>query len=209
MNRKHNAILAGVLFLCSASLLGAQTNGNGPYLHQALRFGFTPPVGWTQKKDIKEADKKLGVVVVFMESSLSAATASPSRRETDDEFLARINRELQAPRETGSAFQANLSVITRPAGGMTVEQYARETRAKAAKTPGYRILSEKQRRLGGAPAIERLIRLSASGRSAFQTREVTCVRNSRLFILTLAAPTASFARYSAEFDKSLASFVWK
>ncbi len=42
-----------------------------------------------------------------------------------------------------------------------------------------------------------------------QTREIFCVRENRLFVITLSALPGDFKRYSDEFDKVLASFVWR
>jgi len=174
-----------------------------PYVNQSLGFGFTPPSGWTQKKHPD-------VVVAFIEpKALPPRPAVPSRRESDAEFVARVSRSLKTPLNQQTTFQANLMVMMRQAGNVTLAQYARDTRAQAARSRTYRILSEKNRRLGGEPAVERLVRLVLPGQPTVLTREILCVRGGRLFTITFTAPWGSFRKYTTEFDKVLASFVWR
>jgi hypothetical protein len=184
-------------------LLAAVAQAQAPYIHPTYRFGFTPPAGWVQKAHPDAA-------AVFMEPRRAPARTLPQNRiETHREFVERVNRSLKTPAEAAAAFTANITVVTRPLGNMTLEEYARHTRAEAARSRSYRILKESRRRLGGLPAVERVVRLSIPGDPPAQIRELTCIRDGQLFVLTLAAEPATFARYSTEFDKVIASFTWR
>lgn len=195
--RARGLLVSGLLLAAAAAW------ADTAYVHPTLRFGFTPPAGWVQKQHPE-------AVVVFLEPLRTAAQPPPPRkRESDAEFLARVQRSLRTPPAQQSATQANITVIARQIGHLSLTEYARDTRAKAARSRTYRILSEKPGRLGNAPSLERLVRLTLPGQSQVQTREVLCVRGGYLFTVALTAPLASFRRYSAEFDRVLASFVWQ
>lgn len=183
-------------------LLAAVAQAQAPYIHPTHRFGFTPPAGWVQKVHPDAA-------AVFMEPRRAPARTLPQgKTETHREFVERVNRSLKTPADA-AVFTANITVVTRPLGNMTLEEYARYTRVEAARSRTYRILKESRRRLGGLLAIERVVRLSIPGDPPAQMRELSCMRDGQLFVITLAAEPATFARYSSEFDRVIASFTWR
>jgi hypothetical protein len=196
---RAGSVAGTLLLLCLAAVAQAQA----PYINPTHRFGFTPPAGWVQKVHPDAA-------VVFMEPRRASARTLPQGKiESHREFVERVNRSLKTPSNAAKTFTANITVVTRPLGNMTLEEYARYTRTEAARSRSYRILKESRRRLGGLPAVERVVQLAAPGDPLTQIREVTCIRDGQLFVLTFAADPATFARYSTEFDKVIASFTWK
>lgn len=135
--------------------------------------------------------------------------ASAPRNESDEEFLRRINQSLAAPARASEAFHANITIITRRAGPISLDEFARASRARMAKDHRYRIIDENPRQLGGAAAIERTTRVSEPNGRTLQTKEVTCVQNQRLFTITLTAPPATFAHRATEFDAALSTWKWE
>jgi len=189
----------------------------GAYVNHALRFGFTPPAGWRQQP---QNDPAPGLVVAFVEPGGHQPRPRQTRHETDQEFLARINRSLRARASVESHHSASLTVTVQNLGESSLDEYIRVTRArtaaaeKAARSQGalvtmYRILGEKRRRLGGQPAFERVVQITLPGDPPIRTREVIALSGGRVFTLTMAAPPPRFAGCSAEMDKVLASFVWR
>jgi hypothetical protein len=183
-------------------MLTAVAQAQAPFIHPTYRFGFTPPAGWIQKAHPD-------AVAVFMEPRrVPARTLPQGKTESHREFVERVNRALKTP-SNAATFTANITIVTRPLGNMTLEEYARHTRTEASRSKSYRILKESRRKLGGLPAVERMVRLSIPGDPPVQIREWTCIRDGQLFVITLAAEPATFARYSTEFDKVIASYTWK
>jgi hypothetical protein len=197
MRRTEKAILLGLLVI-----LATGARADEPYVNHQYQFGFTPPYGWW-RKTLPDA------LIIYMEPEPMRPAVARLRPESNEQFIARLKENLKAPVNTETRLRANLTVTARPSDNLTLDQYAREARAKAAKMKVYRILGEKTRRLGGAPAMEHLIRIAVPGQPVVQTREVFCIHNGRVITLTLAAPPANFAKYSTLFDKTLASFVWR
>lgn len=188
-----------------------------PYVNHELRFGFTPPAGWLQRP----GDPTSNLIVAFVEPGAQPrpAPVPDVSRESNEEFLRRVQRRLKEPVGQSAALQANISVIAAPAGAMTLDEYAKETRERAQKatrdqkakggTTAFQILSEKPRRLAGVAAVERLILVRSASGPRIRTREVICIQGDRLFTITLAAPEGSLTRANREFERTLASFVWK
>src|SRR5262245_5353958 len=123
--------MAGFRYAIAAGIVCATlaARAEGPYVNREWRFGFTPPAKWVQKRHV-------GAVVIFLEPrpTTSAPSPSPGHKETNEEFLARINKTLKTPIEEKPAFQANIVVTARKESNRTLQDYARETRAKAAAT---------------------------------------------------------------------------
>jgi hypothetical protein len=181
-----------------AGIVGAAPDA--VYSNAEYRFSFKPPAGWEEKKHPE-------ALVVYMEPVATTSQARP-KKETAKELIARLNKKLQEPAVT-TAFRCNITVTARDSGGMTAKEYAKETRGRAALGKSYRIIGEVPGKLGGEPSVVRTVRLSFSTSQTIQTREVFCVRNGKLITLTLAAPTARFSTFAGEFDKVVASFVWR
>ncbi len=186
--------------LCGVILLASSWAGAVPYINQSLRFAVTPPPGW-------EIRPGADAVVVFAEPG-PAVSSMPARTETNEEFLARVRRELNGV-EQASPFRASITIFARFQPGIQLRQHVNSTRARLGKSRTHKILGETTTRLGGLEAIDRLARVAIAGRPVMQTREIFCVRENRLFVITLSALPGDFKRYSDEFDKVLASFVWR
>jgi hypothetical protein len=187
-----------------------------PYVNNDLKFGFTPPSGWLQKK---ASSPRADLVLAYVEPG-AAQTSLPSyRHETDAEFMRRINQKLRKPADSSVVFQANITMMCIKVGSITLNDYARETRTKAQEalhaqrakggTVTYEIMTEKPRKLAGAAAVERLDRVLASGGTRVHMREVICIQDGRLFTISLTVPEGALPRYNREFDRVLASFTWK
>ena len=209
--RRPCLALLGLFGLAIAMPVAAQ----GPYVNHELKFGFTPPAGWVQKP----GDMKMKLVVAFVEAATQPTTIRASKGESDEEFLRRIKAKLREPVDSGGSFQPNITVTCGDAGSVTLQEYARETRLKAQKTLHdqrakggtviYQILTEKPRKLAGVPAIERVNAVITPDGQRVSTREVISIQQGRIYTVTLAAAQGTLPRYNPEFDRALASFVWK
>lgn len=170
------------------------------YTNVEYHFSFTPPPGWVQKLN-KDA------VCLFMEPA-ATSVAAPLYHETNKEFLARMRRKMHEGSE-GARFRANISVaVVRGAPVRSLAEYVAESRALVAKRKAYRILGEKPFTLGGVAAVERTVRVTLPEGATTRNREVICLRNGTLLTIALASAPDDFARNSAEFDRTLASFRW-
>jgi hypothetical protein len=192
--------------LAFAALLCAPVAGQSqkPYVNTQYKFTVTPPVGWA-------INNPADVVVVFIEPITNDSTVSHGK-ETNKEFLERINKQY-GQKSASQGFRANVTITTAtaPPGVTTVADYAKLTRSKAAslKLKMYKILSEKPQKLGGMPAIERNIQVTTPERTTVRTREIICLRNGQVFVVTFASSPATLSKFNPIFDKVLSSFVWK
>lgn len=174
------------------------------YVNASLGFALTPPAGWVQTA-------RPDVVVAFEEPdhSLPAVQQRPSRQESNREFLERIGRKLAAYRNRPAGYRASMFVLSVQKPGLTLAAYVRQARSRANKVAGCSVLGESDRRLGGLYAVEQTTRTKFPDRPPLRTRQVICRRGDRIVVIGLAAPNAQYERYSHEFDKTLASFVWR
>jgi hypothetical protein len=189
-----------------------------------LKFGFTPPNGWVQKNPNdwmhkKSSNSKDDLMLAYIEPSPDRAALPTYRRESDEEFLKRVNQKLKTPVDSNVSFQATISMICSKVGPISLNDYARETRLKAQEalhsqrakggTVTYEIITEKPRKLAGVAAVERFNRVLASSGGKVHMREVICIQDGRLYTISLTVPEGALPRYSREFDRVLASFTWK
>jgi hypothetical protein len=192
--------LAAYLFCAVVVVGGAVAAPDVVYVNNEYKLSFKPPAGWEEKRHPE-------AVVVYMEPVAATSQARP-KKESAKELIARLNKKLQEPAAT-TAFRCNITVTARDSGGMTVKEYAKDTRVRAALGKSYRILGEVPGKLGGEPSIVRTVRLVLPRSQPVQTREVFCVRNGKLITLTLAAPTSRFDAIATDFNKVLTSFAWR
>jgi len=172
----------------------------GAYTSPAYHFMVTPPAGWVAKQN-KDA------IVVFKEPQ-AQTRHEHSSNESNEEFLKRIHSE-QGEGLRQVSFRADITLtVLKPSTGYTLEEYARETRRRAASMKMYRILRERAATLGGAEAIDRTVRITLADGSTTMNRETFCVRNGSVFTIALAAPAGSFQHYESMFDALLSSFKW-
>lgn len=186
------------LGLC-ACLLGPAA-GQNAYVDHANRFGFTPPVGWQRQ------DSATAAAIFVAPLKAVARPKRPREYESTEALLARLRKQRDLRSEP--EFRSTLAVHARPFKG-TLAEWAKRSRQNAAKSKHYHILAEKQTRLAGVESVERIARLDQPGEPSTFQREVTCLREGRLYTVVIASAAQTRERDSRFFDRVLLSFTWR
>ncbi len=177
----------------------------GAYSNAKYRFSFMPPAGWVEK-DNPDA------VAIFMEPVTTDRSRVRLGFESNKEFVARLDRELNTPvaAASSSAFRANIAITaTKVLPGTSMEQYAKDSRSRMAGLKMYRILGEKPMKLAGVPGIVRMIRVRlADEGGTILTREVLCIQNDAALSFSIASPPSAYSRHAAEFNTAIAGLKW-
>ncbi len=181
--------------------------GQGTYSNPSLGFAFTPPSGWALRKSM---DRSVDTILSFAQTGAAAKPAG--RKETDQEFLARVNHTLHG---SATAPPATMTVVVaNQAGDISLRQYVDRSRAQAMdynrrhNTAAYKIFRETYRPLAGEKAIVRDMLVRLPGEPPIRLRELMCVHSGRLYTLSASAEPAGFDRTATDFDKALAGFMW-
>jgi len=187
--------VAGLVVLVSRA-------AGGPYVDPQHGFGLTPPEQW-----VRVAPGP--AVVAFASPAGPEPSASPRRRETNDEFVRRVRAAIGAQSNVDPASRQVLSVSVAPAQGLTLQEVARRSRSEVARTRGMRVLGEVSATLAGEPAVRRTTRFTLPGRTSVETTDIICVRAGRVITVSFTAPTRNARRAAPLLTRVLASFTWK
>lgn len=115
-------------------------------------------------------------------------------------------------------FAVNINVLSEPSPHETLAQYVEATHKQVAAHPeiGMTILKDGTKTMAGAPAHTVLVELHMPKRPdipLLRNYQVYAMHNDRAYILTLTYPknvaAGSAKKYTAVFDKLVASFQWE
>jgi len=187
------------LWMCLAAACCAAPDS--VYSNIKYKFSLSPPAGWVAR-DHPEA------IAVFIEQGAEPGPP-PSRTESNREFIARVSRKLSAPPTTAAGFRANLTIAAaKVLAGTTVEKYARESRRRFEGLKTYRMLGEKPVKADGKPAVLRAMKVDLAEGDSIRMRELIVIRGEDALTFTMAAVPETFARHSAEFDRTMSTLKW-
>lgn len=213
-------------FLCVlliALLVGATSLSAAPvenrYTDLEHGFSLVPPPNWT-------IDTKLiPHYAVFVEPSATPATpvgkanvtngtkSSPNASPKTNSNFSSNSTAKTAPKPspkqlTPDASPATISTYGAATANMTQDQYLLATRNEIVKETGMKIYAEKALKLDGANAYSWRMHVNLPGQPPSENRQVFCVHNGQVTVLTLTTTPAAIHKHDAAFEKTLASFRW-
>lgn len=174
------------LCLAMSLLTASRTLSAGPnetrYTDREHGFSLVPPPKWATDLNL------IPHYAVFIEPTQSGTSTGNTR----------TNKETAA----------TISTYGGPAENLTQDQYVEATRKEVAKDVGMTIYDEKKLTLDGMNAHSWRMHIRIPGQSPSENRQVFCVRNNQVTILTLTVTPQKARTYDDAFDKMLASFRW-
>lgn len=191
-------------FLCLfliVLLVGAISLSAAPvetrYTDQEHGFSLVPPPNWTINT------KLIPHYTVFVEPSATSAT-TPTSKSNGTKASTKPAPKPEIP----DADRATLSTYGAATQNVTQDQYLLAARSDVAKERGMQIYEEKALKLDGANAYSWRMHVNLPGQPSRENRQVFCVHNGQVTVLTLTTTPTAIHKYDAAFEKTLASFRW-
>ena len=206
MELKITSNLMGLSLLAISSSLMAQA----PVISNLHKFAVTPPIGWkVGRADSTQpggGDAMAGAEMSFVEPEHATEQSKRPAKETNKQFLERIKKNLNASDAT--SFRTNILIQVKDTKFKTVKEYAAETLKKSKNFPTYKNLGDKPISLAKAEAIDRKSAIQVNG-IALKTHEVLCMKNGKIYSVTLASGDSAFVKNDAVFMRVVNSFTWR
>ncbi len=202
---KITSKLIGLSLLFTNSSLAAQA----PVISNLHKFAVTPPIGWnvgSAESTKPGAGAMAGAEMSFVEPEHATEQSKRPAKETNKQFLERIKKDLNASDAT--SFRTNILIQVKDTKFKTVKEYAAETLKKSKNFPTYKNLGDKPTKLANSEAIDRISAILVNG-MPLKTHEILCMKNGKIYSISLASSTSSFARNDAVFVRVVNSFTWR